>query len=132
VMPFPTTLIELDTSMNVTTNAQKAVIRDQIGREMGYSAQEIADWLGVSVNASTNTKNQALDSKTFGQFLDFLATRWYSAVYEPQGTQTGYQGIVYPGIFACDGRTTSTGMVSGPLSPTPTTPAIVAATVPTV
>ena len=131
-LAIPTKLLELSTSMSVTTNAEKAFIRDQVSRRLGYSDQEIADWLGVPVGASTAQKNTALDAKTYGDFLNFLATRWYTPVYEPgnpPGPQIGWNNILYPGFIAVDGRTVSSGATSVPRSPTPTSPAQVAANV---
>jgi hypothetical protein len=135
-LAIPTKLLELNTSMSVTTNAEKAFIRDQVGRRLGYSDQEIADWLGVAVGASTAQKNTALNAKTYGQFLDFLATRWFTPVFDsrnPPGPQVGWNGTSYDGFIAVDGRTVTGGTHPGASeqrSPAPVSPAEIAARVP--
>lgn len=116
---IPTTLMEPADS---TTNAQRTFLRDTLGPALGFTAPEMTAWATAG--------GRTFASRTFGEILDFLATRWYRPVYEPTGTQVGYQGVVYPGVVACDGRTTTTGVTSAPWTPIPKTPAQVAASVP--
>jgi hypothetical protein len=119
--PIPTTLLELSTSLSVLTTPQRNTLQKALANSLGYSDQEVTDWLAGAT----------LASKTYGQLLDFLATRWYTPVYDPAGSQVGYQGVTYPGVIACDGRTVaSTGAVSQRLSPPPSSPASVAARIP--
>jgi hypothetical protein len=117
----PASAVELDQPLTVLTNPQRNFIERTVSRSLGYTDAEIDTFLG----------GQGIESKTWGQFLDFLASRRYTPVYEPTGTQAGYQGVVYPGVLAVDGRTTSTGATSVPRD-VGLTPAQVAADVPTV
>jgi hypothetical protein len=100
----PDTVVELDQSLSVLTNPQRNFIERTVSRSLGYTDEEIDTWLA----------GQTIQQKTWGQFLDFLATRRYTAVYEPTGTQAGYGGTSFPGVLAVDGRTTSTGATSVP------------------
>jgi hypothetical protein len=119
--PIPTSLIELGTSLSVLTNQQRTALQKTLANSLGYSDAEVTAWLA----------GQTLSQKTYGQLLDFLATRWYTPVFDPAGTQVGYQGRTYQGVVACDGRTVAaTGGVSRRLSPVPLPPAAVASSVP--
>jgi hypothetical protein len=119
IRALPATLTSLSTSLSVLTGAQRTFLSSTAAPALGYTQAEITAWLG----------GQTLSQKTFGQFLDLMATRWFKPVWEPTGTQTGYQGIVYPGVVACDGRTTTTGQTSTQATPVPKTPAQVDAAV---
>jgi hypothetical protein len=91
---------------------------------LGYTTAELDAWVAAPPTGFNN--------KTLGDLHNLLASRWYRRVFEPTGTQptdSSYQGIAYPGILACDGRTTSEGVVSEPWLPLPKTPAQVAAAV---
>jgi hypothetical protein len=117
----PTTVVEITQPLTVLTNPQRNFIERTLTRSLGYTDAEINSWLS----------GQTIQQKTWGELLDFLATRRYTSVYEPIGTQVGYQGTVYPGILAVDGRTTSTGRTSVPRD-VGITPAQVATEVPSV
>jgi hypothetical protein len=116
---IPAALVELNTLLSVVNNPTRNYIERTLTARLGYTDPEIDAWLN-GANIST---------KTLGELFEFLASRWYRVVYEPTGTQVGYQGNIYPGVVACDGRTTTNGQISEPWFPLPKTPAEVAANV---
>ena len=122
ILEVPPTLILTATSLGVLTNPERNFMERTLTKALGYTDAEIDAWLG----------GQTIQQKTYGQFLDFLASRWYRPVWDPPpaGPQIGWQGNSYPGVVAVDGRTTSTGVTSEPWLPLPKTPAEVALAVP--
>lgn len=121
---LPASLLELTDPMSVLGQAARDVLRNDFAPALGYTTVEVDSWL--------NAAPAGFNNKQLQHFFEFLAARWYRVVYEPVGSQVGYQGVTYPGVVACDGRTTSTGVTSSPWLPLPKTPAQVAASVPSV
>jgi hypothetical protein len=118
IRPIPTSLLNLG---DTTTATQRTFLRDTLGPALGFTGTEMTAW--------ATSDGRTFASRTFGEILDFLATRWYRPVYEPTGSQVGWEGNTYPGVVACDGRTTTTGVTSEPWTPIPKQPAAVAANV---
>lgn len=129
--PIPVKWLEPGTSLSIATTGERTFLRDTLRQDMGYTVAELDGWLGLSGSPTNAQRNTALNTKTFVQLLDFLATRWYTPVYDPAGWQLANGNIVaqgtpgaLPGVLSCS------NVSSVPVSPTPTTPAQVAAAVP--
>ena len=119
---LPAPLVTLDTLLSEVNNPTRNTLERTLTKQLGYTDPEIDGWLAGADIAT----------KTLGEYFAFLTTRWYRPVYEPLGSQDANTNEfsnpgsgAFPGVVACDGRTTSTGATSAPWPSLPRSPSAV-------